>query len=397
MKPPGCDPLFSKSWDEICDWERQIAFCDVIDLPEIERKRAKEGFGYLREAFGADFLKEGLQSRHSLIRTIGNQAPWTRQWVGWLAETVRGVEDRHSREDIIKRLRNANSYEEALSVLKVMYQFAAAGFRCAIDPAVIIREVEKRPDLLFTDAVTGEKLYVEVTETRTSDESERANRTLRTIWNLLIWKSSFVSHCGVIHRILDDANLSMEAREVNRIVEKAVEEGGLHDIADGALEMAVVRKDDEDLLRPWAESRGLSINAVIGPRYDKNPIRRVLSKIGRKQRQLPRDVPSIVFIWSPWLLIQARDIEVVAAALADRAEEYAHVLAVVVAGEWLGPGDEQLRALKGAVYLSTRQLDVLERRTLAVFNPGCCLRVSSALRRRINRALGLDSEECDQE
>lgn len=386
------DPPFFRSWKEICDWDRQIAFCGFVDLPEAEREKAKEGLRFLRDVFGSGFADKASEVGHPLFRELADLSPWKRKWIAWFANALLSLADSKSRENLIHRLRDAERFYEAMSVLEVAYEFSLAGFNAEIDPAVVVRGAEKRPDILLVDPLTAERLYVEVTETAPSEESRHADRTFRAIGDSLFQMIARVSYCGVVNRILDEPQLRRSLEAVKQAVEGALQEGGLHQVKHDALDVAVVRRGDEGLLTTWAEARGLAANTLTGPRYDfKEPVR-TLRKMRDEQAQLPEGIPSIVAIWNPWLFLPLTDPRPVIEEISARLNLYPHVLAVVVAGKWLGAAQERTQQLSTGVFLTRKRFDVMERKMITVFNRACRLSLSDHTQRRIRVVLGIEKE-----
>jgi hypothetical protein len=379
----------SSSAAALLNWDRHIEACDSIDLPLVLKSRTKEAIAYLRQEFGADFLQVCYRTRHPFLDMVMNQAPWTREWLVWLADASRAVKACKGSKRLVRNLRKRERYAEALTFLELASSFLSVGFACEIEPLCTVGGVTKRPDLVFTDPESGERLYAEITACQPSDEVRKANRTRQVIDDALRPNSWGIRFCGSIRRILDEAELIDAVAAIQATIRVVVENGGRHEVPLADVNIAVVRVGDEKLLEEWAAHNHQSVDCLLGPEYKRYELVRSVRSARREQDQLPPEVPGIVVVWNALaLLLEVRDVQSSLFEMKTRWAAYSHVFALIIVGQWLGAVEPDVQRFGRNSFIAKKRFALLQECALILRNDGFTLRASRSFQERIARALG---------
>ncbi len=288
---------------------------------------------------------------------------------------------------LLRRLKKPHLYFEALSVLQVANRLTRTGFQCVVEPTVVVDGRRRKPDLLLRDTAAGDQIYVEVTRLMSSDEAREADACLRAIDHVLRWDAGGVVHCGRIRKILVGEDLNRVVKTVKATVRNVRRLGGLQEVSHPDLELAICRSEDENLLASWTKKHGLQWHSLVGPRYEFSDLGRILPKAGGKQRQLPSEHPSLIAIWATSVFLSTSQIESVLGYLDRHQALLGHVYGVVILGEWLGVGDDEVRALGDHVYVAESRHDILQERIMLVANRHWRLPMSSEAEKRLRGAI----------
>lgn len=365
--------------EDYMDWEKLIKHSETLDgLTELEKEKAKRAFRLLNNEFGDDFLRNAFANHHPIVQYIMNLAPWTRKWIIWLAESINELRNQEGYPNLLDRLKNKEKFGEGLSVLEIGHKFSKAGFNISIDPVVKVSGREKIPDLKLADKDTKEELFAEVSILGESRVARDAFQTMERITGPL-WRSvPFVRYCGRIHKTLSERHLDHIVKQIEEIAEKVKRENIFQElVVEDVIEIGIATESEKLFLEKWAEERGLKVGEFSGPSFDVDEISRTKRKVENKQKQLPHDHPNILIIKNSSLFIHAQDIRKTIGELEEAVYEYPHLLAVVVAGGYLGGHEEKVITMKDQhVFIKKTKAGLLVEQYIILFNQFCEFKIS---------------------
>lgn len=374
------DTEILKRTDDYKSWEKLILHCDALkELTDLEKERAKRAFSCLREELGEDFLTDAFNSRHPFCEYIINRAPWTRKWLTWFADGIKELKDKENYSSLLSRLRDTDKFREGLSVLEIGYKFSKAGFHLCIDPAVNVAGRTKVPDLKLTDKDSQEELFAEVSVLGQSKIDRDAFQTIQRIAETT-WRSfPSLYHSGRIHKTLSKTHLNQVATRIEERVEKVKREGGFQELViEDVIELGIAAKDDKEVLEKWAAERGLKVSEFCGPPYGVNEISRTKGRIRTEQKQLPRDHPTILVVNNHGLFLHARNVRKTISELEEEVYEYPHLLAVVVAGGYMGSGKDESTAINQHMFIKRCRSYYFIDQYIMLFNKFCKPKISAS-------------------
>jgi hypothetical protein len=248
--------------------------------------------GLLGEIDGRPDLAEDLR----IWRVQMNQAAWTRQWLVWLADTLRRLSERPSYSELRRRLLSPRGFAEATDVVEVAEVCEAAGLEIQFDPKVVIRGRDRAPDLLVTAPGRAGEVFVEVTTLHDPKGLRDANRSMDQVFQTLtsVHPVRFAGRCK---RVPTPEELPVIADEFARSAQRAHKSGRVEvlRIAD-LVEAAFAPDDASEALAAWATSHGLKSLQFSGPDVEAGEPRRVVRALRKKARQLPEDHAGVVVI-----------------------------------------------------------------------------------------------------
>src|SRR5712664_2038826 len=227
-------------------WHKYIQQCDLIELSDVDKQRAKDSFAYLRSILGEGFLRRAENERNPIfLWYFANAAPPKRLSLIRFVEALRNLERsknfRSALKDVKRRIRTGGDYEkvtEKLSTIAIANQFFEAGFDVEFDPQISVSNSRgqiqpKKPDLRITDRENGEEIFVEISRMKASDHQELVSRTFRVIWTVLIeggmhadpealkniLQPRYILPYAVIHRGIEDDELKDITNRISRLIE----------------------------------------------------------------------------------------------------------------------------------------------------------------------------------
>ncbi|MEW6231759.1 MAG: hypothetical protein AB1566_05510 [Chloroflexota bacterium] len=364
--------------EDYLDWEKLIQHCETIDgFTDLEKEGAKRAFRLLKEEFGNDFLKCAFANYHPIRHYIVNLAPWTRRWVIWLAEAIKELKDQENYPNLLSRLKDDEKFGEGVSVLESAYKLSKAGFNISFDPLIDSLGRTKSPDLKLIDKDTKEELFVEVSVLGESKIARDASQTMQRIIEPLWWSVPFMHYCGRIYKTLSEKHLAHIVKNLDEIVEKVKRENIFQNLViEDVIEMGIAPENDKQFLEKWATERGLKVGEFSGPPFDVDEILRTKRKIENEQKQLPSNHPNILIIRNNNLFFHVRDIRKTINELEEAVYEYPHLLVVVIAGGYMGSGENVITMKDQHVFIKKTKADLFVEQYIILFNQFCGLKIS---------------------
>ncbi len=312
---------------EFTEWNYWIEHLKEEELTETEKERAKKALNLLRNIFGENLFKDVEYGAHPIVANILNYAPWTRRWLIWISDTIDSVNQCPNGNRIIERLRNKQTYNEALSVLEFAYKFLKNGFEVELYPAV--PEIKKEADLKIINPKTGEYLYVEMTSLGGSKQWKDATKTFNAVSDKILSLShhddpDLIYSCKV-RKYLTRRHLEEVLSKIENTARKARENGFAEYTEEGTIDLALATEDKRSMLNEWAKSRGIDAS-IIGPSTNVDEIYRIARKIEEEQRQLPKESLNILIIQdNATLFLDEKNVRFIANELEEYVYAYDHL------------------------------------------------------------------------
>jgi hypothetical protein len=383
-------------------WDKYIEQCDLIELSDANRQRAKASFAYLRTLFGEGFLRRAENERNPIfLWYFTNAAPPKRLSLIRLVEALRNLERsknfRSALKDIKRRIRTVGDYErvtEKLSTIAIANEFFEAGFDVEFDPQIGVSNSRgqiqsKKPDLKITDRENGEEIFVEISRMKASDHQELVSRTFRVIWNVLIEggmhadpealknivQPRYILPYAVIHRGIEDDELKDIVNRISRLIEHVRGTGEFAElIIPDVIEVGIASYDNHHLAKEWAARKGISeTNLVKGAPIQSDEIARARTKLQTELKQLPLGKPSVVIIEAVEnLFLLVYDIRALAIYLGEEVKKYSQLHSTVFYHTFdAGRGESLSRSIGPHTFVSRPRSDGSTKQSLVVINTNC--------------------------
>lgn len=348
------------------NWDKYIEQCDLIELGDADRRRAKESFQYLRGVLGEGYLKRAdKQGNPMFFWYFSNAANSARLSMISFAEALKALESAPNYKAVLRRIKrpkNSEDLAEGSSVIEVAHKFYAAGFDIEFEPNVSVPDyrgvsVPKRPDIKIRNRTSGEEIIVEVSRMRASAHQNLTERTFHVIWNVLvdegmhgdpealkdILRPRHILPYALIHRGIEDHELKGIVDDIRALVARVRASGQFCQlIVPDTIEVGIGPYDDHGSAIEWAAARGLEENDLVhGPDILSDEIARAKVKLRDKLRQLPEDRPGVVVMpASENLIFFVYDIRGITSALAEEVEKHPKLLRAVMFHKFSDGSDE---------------------------------------------------------
>lgn len=318
------------------DWNNLITHCDEFDgLTDEEKVRVKKAFAFLKNEFGAGFLKD-VDREHYFYFHIHNYAPPSRLWFAYLAEMIESVKNFPNYNSLLRRLKNPKKFREAYTVLETAFNFRNVGFDIEFDSAVTISGKNKVPDLKLINIKTKESFYCEVSVSYTSVKQNEATETELEIFNTVI-STPGLEFAGRIIRTLSDVERTKIKDKILIFAKSVSEELGFGMlIIEGVLMLGYATQDNVEKLEDWAKNNGCNLRSFEGPNFDVNELRRIENKINEKKKQLPYDSANIIMIYDGDFFYSIRSIHEAIAFLEYSLSKIPDITAIIIQGKFMG-------------------------------------------------------------
>jgi hypothetical protein len=98
------------------------------------------------------------------LERLLNFAPWTGEWLAWLARSITTVEGAAGYASLRERLIDPARFDEACSMLQIADRLATAGLDVGFDQAVSVDGARKVPDLSVRDLAANVEFHCEISE-----------------------------------------------------------------------------------------------------------------------------------------------------------------------------------------------------------------------------------------
>ncbi|MDB6019623.1 MAG: hypothetical protein JWR19_4112 [Pedosphaera sp.] len=275
-------------WDALCKQSE-----DQTDLSENERRAAIEAFANLKRIFAGKFF----DINHPLYYFFINRAPWTKQWAVWFCKVLQSLEAHPDFQALIADLESPLRHGERMTVLSMVERLLRAGFTVRFDPAVPVKGIQKKPDLLVQLASNTPGFFIEISGLHPSSKQREAHDVARQFFNALTPDMFGGCYSGRIERILAPMHLAEVLDDVRATVKSARENAIMQTLeVENVVHVAVGPASAENEIRVWAAQRGMKPNELTGPAYSVPELDRLAGKLRDKQEQLPSGMPNVIVL-----------------------------------------------------------------------------------------------------
>lgn len=397
-------------------WDKYIQQCDLIDLSDTDRQRAKDSLRYLRGVLGEGYLKRAaLRGNPMFFWLFTNAASRARLSMIRFADALKNLEGAPGYQTILRRVRKPKSLDdlaEGCSVIEVANNFSNAGFAVEFEPGVSVADrrgasVLKKPDMRIVNGKTGEEVIIEVSRMKASDHQNRAQRTYDIIWKVLIHEGMWTNPLplkdvtgpthilpyALIHRGIEDDELRVIVDRVRQLIAEVRTGGEFKElIIPGVIEVGIASYGDHERAHGWAAARGIKETSFVdGPDILADEIMRAKRKLHDKLKQLPEDRPGIVVMPAGEnFIFLAYDVRGLAALLAEEVEKYPKLLCAILFHTFDDGRDESWSVDLGAHTFTRRvRSDKAVEQSLLIRNGKCTLAVSRDTLEMINHAFSV--------
>ncbi len=369
------------TWPYVFATRRETGALSAREIDETQL-----ALSHLRSIFGEDVA--GLPI--PLLERLLNQAPWTYQWLTWLSDSMRRVEQMHGYTSLRERLINPTKFDEACSVLQVAERLVAADLQVSFDVTVEVDGARKVPDILVKDLATDAKFFCEVSVLYSAKGQVDQSRAVDQIAKVLLFQENeHIAFSGRLLRPFDKDKVDGLIKRIQWEMWEAEKEDSFREVTlDDVLLLALGPKRCTNQVAAWARQCGLELNAFSGLLPGVNSITRLRWKIEEKAKQLPPGLPNLLVIPAQDLFI---DVNAPLELLALAVETISHcdkVAALVLTSEDFGVVIPQSTKLdEHVVAISDR--DGAHHQNVIAKNPGCLTPIPSSTLRKIHVAFSL--------
>jgi hypothetical protein len=404
--------------EDYWSWDKYIQQCDLIELSDIDRQRAKDSFRYLRAVLGEGYLKRASRQGNPMFSWYFlNSANLARLSLIRFAEALKALEGAPGYSAILRRIRRPKSLDEMAegdSVIEVAQKFLRAGFSVEFEPRVSVTDYRgvagpKSPDMRVVDVETGEEIIVEVSRMLPSDSQNLTSHTYEVIWNVLV-RDAMLSDPEALKNVLaprhilprarilrgiEEEELRVVVEQIRTLVDRVRAAGEFGElIIPDTIEVGIASYDDHDRAREWAASRGMRENDQIeGADILTDEISRARVKLRDKLKQLPADKPGIVVLMPAGtnLILFVYDIRLLVASLAEEVERHPKLLCAVMFHTFQEGGKESFSVNLGPhVVTKLVRSDKVTEQSLIIHNTACKYKPSARTLEKVRVAFVTD-------
>jgi hypothetical protein len=341
------DSEVTLSWESILD--------ELEQNPEVtptEFGALKKALGILARVLGEDFPALSMKRYHPLdFDIVHNKAAFPKKRLIWFAGAIKLLSHQAGFAELQKKLRRADGFGEAYSIVRFAYRLIAAGWPLEINPRF---DSPRQPDLrVFTPK--GRPLAIEVTALR---KSERDRLIDKGVWNLIRGLAGLSTTYITAGRLLAaprETDLDRILEVSKSFADRLRTSGGFVEFCDPMLlELAGEPKDTPTRLEAWTKDRNLRPHEYYCYMPDDDPdlMRRLLRKLHKEVAQVTDlGVPGLVGIMCGEFALEAGVIHERAAQLVSRLTCYPELVGAVIYGTIGGAPKNHLFAAPSHIYM----------------------------------------------
>jgi hypothetical protein len=323
---------------DLMDWECLASECMALDsMPVARRQTAAAAFRSLKSQFDGKFLDRAFRVWHPITAMIMNTAPWTRDWVIWLAEAMADLRTVSGFAKVRRKYATTRGLllpvTEAESLLWLGHKLKAHGLDLCYEPKV--ESVPPVPDMLARHVKASDELFVEVTELLMSCDEIRAS----AMWEQILRTAagSGLEYRFKCYGIVEGAELQGLVGRVRATLESALAEHRFVPLdVNGILKLGLAPKRDAEALKTWSESTG--VRSLEGAPVQIDELSRIKNKLRAKSRQFVPGRPNLLVIHSHHLVLDDDAFATLVMELRPEQERYPDLVGTLVysSGEVLG-------------------------------------------------------------
>jgi len=267
-------------------------------LTDRQKEEIIRGFNKLMKVFGESQLREALRNRHPIFDFLRFQAPWSLFYVAELGRKLMMLGEVPNFERLKTMLMNKDEFDSAEAELEIAVKMKKAGFDIELYPTVNSKESDIK---VFLD---DEEYFFEITTLQASEEERAARKTFYFLtWPFL--SDNRISIMGKIHKTLSIPHIHELQRKIRNKITLAIKEDRCLELAEPrVINYLICPKNKVKEQNNWLRRKGLKASLEGPSWYDRivEP-RRIRKRFQDKCKQLPKDRPGIVVIFTSLLYL----------------------------------------------------------------------------------------------
>lgn len=319
---------------------------------------------YLRSFFGQDATVLPVL----LLERLLNVAPWTYEWICWLADSLKRLAAADGFERLRKRLIDPDKFMEAWSVLQVAERAQSTGFQIGFD----VQINKKVPDLLLRDPARQLSFICEVSVLFSANAHRKSSVLLDRIFrSLLLHPDDRLVYAGCILPGAWDGDADGLVNRVEWEIMGMRRDQSFREVSvENVLTLGFAPEAQSDRVSSWAKAHGVELGELcaLPPAIDQ--LERLRKKIADKTSQLSPDAPNLLVIWAQDLFISVQSPADLALFTTGMISAYPRVAALVIVCEGPSVGFVSHRDL-GDIRLFASCRGGIESQYLVAINGAC--------------------------
>ncbi|MBI5806278.1 hypothetical protein HZA73_09550 [candidate division TA06 bacterium] len=366
------NPKYSSSIDRLPGddlWAKMANSCTTIEgLSEKEIKDAQDAFRTVKDVLGEHFLDMVFSEDHPIFFNLINMVAYTRRWIIWVANALKGSLIYDQRKVLIKYFKSPDRYHEALSLLKYSDKLHKAGFKIKINPPV----GNKIADIQIVNEENDELIIIEVSIQYESVREKEAFKTMIAISRSVIQFTPGITFSGAVYRIMAEKHLSEIINQVQVFAIKAKTENIFSQLSiPHTLDIAIAPNDNNPKLIQWAKERGMQPGDFAGPDAEVNHIHRLEAKVYTEQKQLSTDSPGIIIIEDNNFIFRTSDITEIIAKVENIVYKYNNISLLIISGGFRGRSTDETTKVGDHYYVRVVDNDMSVDQYIIMVNKYC--------------------------
>ena len=315
-------------------WE-ELSGETLTDFSDYEHQLLHDAYRTLQPLL----TEAALDPRHAFRRSLYNRAEWTRRRIIDVASMIAAMQDCENVDALTSKLKFAQSFGEALSLLKLGYEFRQSALTVGFEPELRSFGMDKKPDLHLTNDDRSIDAYVEEATCYLSIPMRYAINTSEAFFDAVLRHGSGLVHAGELFRPLSGRHLHEVLTKIAETAQKAEDLQQLQVFDEpGVSRVAFAPESARPELVAWAAAFGLVADSLKGTEpKGNNEINRIKQKLREEREQLPPRRSNLVMLTSRHFWNDVNDsLPDALAELEEALFQYENVAILTVTGQIKG-------------------------------------------------------------
>ncbi|HEU4573446.1 MAG TPA: hypothetical protein VFS36_00475 [Chitinophagaceae bacterium] len=216
---------------------------------------------------------------------------------------------------------------EGIPFSDILRTFSKQGFNVKF-----LKEIKrhKTPDIELIDTISGESIFVEVSQLKQSSAQQSIQEQHRVLSNTFLFYGYDLPKACKQLQPLEGVNMDRTINQIKLIKDQAASSQELVAYEDEFIRMAVAHPNKLHKLDEWCAKRNIKRNSMEGLPVDYNDTRRLVdnSKIEAEIKQLPADRPGFVYIPVSFLYFLSMSVPDTVISIMDQLVNFPHCIGV---------------------------------------------------------------------
>ncbi|MES0489590.1 MAG: hypothetical protein ABUK01_06350 [Leptospirales bacterium] len=271
---------------------------ESVKYTDLDKRKIKHAFKVMEDVFGSEFPIEVMKNEHRLSQYLINRAAWTRHWFIWFSEMIKNIRSKIDDTNIFIEYKNPANAKEKFEVIRNTHRFIKAGFNVTIEPEIEIEGTMKKPDLRLRNNDNDDEIVIEISEVAVADQQKEAQKPSDTIMDFIMRNLDVypLHYGGRLNKVLSENTTN----EIIKVLEEKIEKlksSEIFQCIDNEEITIGMSMHGEKEYEEWMRMNSLRTGSFSSPLGDVNEIYRIKRKMKEKQKQLPKNVQSILIIY----------------------------------------------------------------------------------------------------